>query len=76
LASSNRKAKEKYYTIMQVCKQGCRWSEINRAIKAKEGVKIEDKEVTGLIRNLIDASFLTKEGEMYRPIIALIAKAF
>jgi len=51
-------------------------SEIKRAIKAKEGVRIDDKEITGLIRNLIDASFLTKEGKMYRPTNSLIAKAF
>lgn len=73
---NRQEAKERYYTIMQVCKQGCRWSEIKRAIEAKEGVRIDDKEVTGLIRNLIDASFLAKEGEIYRPTDALIAKAF
>ncbi|WP_281351098.1 AAA family ATPase [Acidianus brierleyi] len=69
-------AKERYYTIMGVCKKGCRWSESKRAIEAKEGVRIDDKKLTELLQNLIDASFLIKENEIYRPADILIEKAF
>ena len=74
---SNRKeARERYYTIMQVCKRGCRWSDVKRAIEAKEGISVDDKEVTNLIKNLVDTSFLMKEDEIYRPADVLMANAF
>ena len=74
---SNRKeAKERYYTIMQVCKRGCRWSDVKRAIEAKEGISVDDKEVSSLIKNLVDSSFLTKEGEIYKPADILMSNAF
>lgn len=73
---TRQEAKERYYVILQTCKRGCRWSDIKRAIEAKEGVRIDDKEVTGLIKNLVNASFLIKEGEVYKPTDILITKAF
>jgi hypothetical protein len=74
---SNRKeARERYYTIMQVCKRGCRWSDVKRAIEAKEGISVDDKEVTNLIKNLVDSSFLMKEDEIYRPADVIMTRVF
>jgi hypothetical protein len=30
---------------MQVGKRGCRWSDVKKAIEAKEGISVDDKEV-------------------------------
>ncbi|WP_291765697.1 AAA family ATPase [Caldivirga sp. UBA161] len=69
-------ARERYYAIMSLCKSGCLWSGVKRFLEAREGYRIDDKKVTELLQNLVDASFLTKENEMYKPSDPLIAKAF
>ncbi|AWR96062.1 ATP-binding protein [Acidianus brierleyi] len=69
-------AKERYKTIMTVYKNGCKWKEAKIALEAKEGVRIDDKRFTQLLNNLVKASFLIKEGEIYKPTDVLIEKAF
>lgn len=69
-------ARERYYTIMEACREGCTWSDVKRALEAREGARVDDKQVTLLIRNLVDASFLTREGDLYRPADVLIRRAF
>ncbi|BDC17640.1 ATP-binding protein [Acidianus sp. HS-5] len=69
-------AKDMYRTIMTVCAKGCRWSEAKNAIESKEGTKINDKRFTELLNNLVKASFLTKEGEIYKPADVMIGLAF
>jgi len=69
-------AKRRYYTIMKTYKKGGRWNDIRRALEAQEGLKVDDKKVTELIQNLVDASFLVKDGEEYRPADVLIGQAF
>jgi hypothetical protein len=69
-------AKERYRTIMTVCAKGCKWSEAKTAIEVKEGVKIDDKRFTELLDNLVKASFLVKEGELYKPADIMIGKTF
>ena len=68
--------KRRYYTIMKTYKKGGRWNDIRRALEAQEGLKVDDKKVTELIQNLVDASFLVKDGEEYRPADVLIGQAF
>ena len=69
-------ARERYRIIMTTCARGCRWSEAKNAIEAKEGVRIDDKRFTELLNNLVKASFLVKEGEIYKPADVMIGKAF
>ncbi|MEM0013676.1 MAG: ATP-binding protein [Saccharolobus sp.] len=69
-------AKERYKTIMTVCTKGCRWGEAKNAIEAKEGTRIDDKRFTELLNNLVKASFLVKEGEVYKPADVMISVAF
>ncbi|GAB6944011.1 hypothetical protein [Vulcanisaeta sp. JCM 14467] len=44
--------------------------------EAREGYEVDDKKVTELLQNLVDASFLTKENDLYKPSDPLIARAF
>ncbi|MGC8543685.1 MAG: AAA family ATPase [Vulcanisaeta sp.] len=69
-------ARERYYAIMGLCKSGCRWSDVKRILEAREGYRVDDKKITELLQNLVDASFLIKEGDIYRPSDPLITKAF
>ncbi|GGP22209.1 hypothetical protein GCM10007981_17350 [Thermocladium modestius] len=69
-------ARERYKTIMAVCKKGCRWSDVKRAIEAKEGARIDDKRLTELISNLVKASFLVADNGAYKPADVLIEKVF
>lgn len=68
--------KERYYEIMKVCKKGCRWRDVKTAIEVAEGRKVDDKRVTELIENLVDASFLKKTDDIYEPTDPLIAQVF
>ncbi len=74
--SIRRGAESRYYAIMRVCVKGCRWSDVKRAIEAKEGVEIDDKRLSELLQNLTDASFLIKENDEYKPADIMISKAF
>ncbi|ADN50604.1 AAA family ATPase [Vulcanisaeta distributa] len=69
-------ARERYYAIMSLCRFGCRWSDVKRMLMAKEGYEVDDKKVTELLQNLMDASFLIKENDLYKPSDPLIARAF
>ena len=69
-------ARERYHLIMSLCRFGCRWSDVKRMLTAKEGYEVDDKKVTELLQNLVDASFLTKENDLYKPSDPLIARAF
>ena len=73
---TREEAKDRYYTIMRVCRKGCRWSEAKRAVEAKEGVRIDDKKITQLLENLVDVSFLVNQNDMYRPSDVIIEKVF
>ncbi|WP_243677870.1 hypothetical protein [Vulcanisaeta distributa] len=61
---------------MGLCKNGCRWSDVKRMLEAKEGYRIDDKKVTELLQNLVDSSFLVKDGDIYKPSDPLITRAF
>ena len=69
-------ARERYYAIMSLCRFGCRWSDVKRMLAVREGYEVDDKKVTELLQNLMDALFLTKENDLYRPSDLLIARAF
>ena len=45
-------------------------------LAAREGYEVDDKKVTELLQNLVDASFLTKENDLHKPSGPLIARAF
>lgn len=74
--SVRRGAEDRYYTIMKTCIRGCRWSDVKRAIEAREGVEIDDKRLSELLQNLTDASFLIKEDDEYKPADIMVSKAF
>ncbi|WP_243670993.1 MULTISPECIES: hypothetical protein [Vulcanisaeta] len=45
-------------------------------LEAREGYRIDDKKVTELLQNLVDSSFLVKDGDIYKPSDPLITRAF
>lgn len=69
-------AKKRYDAIMKTCTNGCRWSDVKRALELKEGIKIDDKKINQLIKNLVDSSFLKKVNDHYEPADKLIKYAF
>ncbi|AEA12455.1 ATPase [Thermoproteus uzoniensis 768-20] len=72
-----REAAERRYRAVMEMAAGCAaWSEVKRGLEAREGRTINDAEVTKLLRNLVDYSFLERRGDLYCPADPLIARAF
>ncbi|MEM1598143.1 MAG: ATP-binding protein [Pyrobaculum sp.] len=69
-------AEARYLTVMKAAKRCATWSEIKRALEVAEGREINDAEVTKLIKNLVNYSFLEKFGDVYCPPDPVIGEAF
>ncbi|WP_338604724.1 ATP-binding protein [Sulfolobus tengchongensis] len=61
---STKKNKELYCAIMEVLKVVNKWKEIKNGVEIKIG-KIDDKEFSNALKNLVNFNFVTKEGEKY-----------
>ncbi|MEM0463211.1 ATP-binding protein [Pyrobaculum sp.] len=69
-------AEKRYRVIMEAAAECAAWSELKRAVEASEGRRINDAEITRLLKNLVDYGFLEKRGDLYCPPDPLIAAAF
>lgn len=56
----------RYREILKAVAQGrSRWSEIKRAVELAEGVEVDDKNFSELLKKLVKAGFIEKTGEEY-----------
>lgn len=70
-------AKERYMKIMRTIARECsRWSEIKSALEASEGREISDSEIYNYLNNLVESSWIVKQGELYCAAEKLISRAF
>ncbi|NAY89192.1 MAG: AAA family ATPase [Desulfurococcales archaeon] len=70
-------AKDRYVTVMKTVINCASWSEIKRALEAREGMEISDSEIYNYLNQLIDSSWIVKKDDKkYCPSEPLIAKAF
>ncbi|MEZ0247646.1 MAG: ATP-binding protein [Thermoproteus sp.] len=69
-------AEGRYLAVMRAAKNCATWSDVKRALEAAEGRAINDAEVSKLIKNLVDYSFLEKVDDGYCPPDPLIREAF
>jgi len=67
-------AARRYIAILRAVAQGFNtWSRIKRFLEVEEGRPISDSDLYNLLKNLVDASILRKEGSEYRfydPVLA------
>jgi AAA+ ATPase superfamily predicted ATPase len=68
--------RDRYLTVMKAVISCNSWSEIKRALEAREGIEISDSEVYNYLNQLFDASWIVKNNKKYCPSEPLIAKAF
>ena len=57
--------KRRYLKVIETCKEGCSWKEIKNSLEALEGREINDGTVHDVLNNLLEYSFLIKDGEKY-----------
>ena len=55
--------------MRELARKRSSWAELKRVLEAREGVMITHSEITKLLSNLIDASFVTKgeDGTYFLP---------
>lgn len=61
-------ARRRYLTILKYLASvsGAKWSEVKRYLEAEEGVRIDDKNFSTLLKNLVDSGFIEKSDIGYR----------
>ena len=57
--------KRRYLRVIETCREGCSWKDIKNSLEALEGREINDGTVSDIINNLLEYSFLIKEGRKY-----------
>ncbi|WP_243671699.1 ATP-binding protein [Vulcanisaeta sp. JCM 16161] len=61
------RAENRYKVILRiVAEKPRRWSEIKRAVEMEEGVIVNDRNFTDLLRHLINMGILEKQGDAYK----------
>lgn len=67
----------RYLTVMKTVTNCATWSEIKRALEAREGIEVSDSEIYNYLNQLTDSSWIVKEeGRGYCPSDPLISKVF
>ena len=69
-------AKDRYVAVMKVVTTCASWSEVKRALEAREGMEISDSEIYNYLNQLINSSWIVKKDRRYCASEPLIGKAF
>jgi uncharacterized protein len=70
-------ARRRYEAIIQHLARGSTsWSAVKGTVEAMEGKTVNDRNVTELLRNLVKAGFVEKEGESYAITDRMLIEAF
>jgi AAA+ ATPase superfamily predicted ATPase len=70
------RSEKRYRAILKIVAEGkSKWSEIKKSLELIEGIEIDDKNFSELLKRLVKAGFIEKADEEYRVPDTIMTKA-